>query len=118
MRYMFLIHENQAALPDDNSPEGQELFAAYMRFGDEASGVGTITAAERLERSATAARVSLRNGQVVASDGPYAETKEQLGGFYIIDCPDLDVALKLAAKIPAVERGGAVEVRPVWELGG
>jgi len=81
----------------------------------ELEGRGVVRGGERLRPSADATTVRVRNDEVLTSDGPFAETKEIVGGFNIIDCNDLDEAIELAAKHPAA-RFGAVEVRPIWEL--
>lgn len=77
---------------------------------------GALIAAEALEPVDTATTVRVRNGRATMTDGPFAETKEQLAGFYLLDAPDLDAALAMAAKIPPA-REGSVEVRPVRQLG-
>ena len=70
---------------------------------------------DALEPTATATTVRVRDGRTIISDGPFAETKEALGGYYLIDCPDLDSAIELAAQIPGAARG-SIEIRPIWEL--
>jgi hypothetical protein len=70
---------------------------------------------ERLRPTADATTVRVRDGEVLASDGPFAETKEQIGGYYVVDCKDLDEAVEVAAKIPGA-RFGSIEVRPIWEM--
>jgi hypothetical protein len=76
---------------------------------------GKFVAADRLQPTSTASSVRIRDGELEVTDGPFAETKEQLGGFYILDCDDLDEAIAFARKLPAAEHG-SVEVRPVWEV--
>ncbi|MGE5597314.1 MAG: YciI family protein [Hyphomicrobiales bacterium] len=117
MRYMLLIHIDENTYPDAASDRGRELSAAFGHFRDETLRVGSLVAGERLQLTDTATTVRMENGQVVTLDGPYAETKEQLGGFFIVDCPDRDTAITLAGKVPAVQEGAVVEVRPVWEMG-
>jgi hypothetical protein len=73
-----------------------------------------LTGGERLRPTADATTVRVQNGEVLTSDGPFAETKEQIGGFYLIDCKDLDEAIEIAAKIPGAKHG-SIEVRPIWE---
>ena len=110
MKYVALIYAD----PDgwDAVPEGerQRLSEKYMALAREPVSVG----GEQLEDADTATTVRVRDGETLTTDGPFAETKEQLGGFYLIDCASLDEALEFAARIPAAERG-AVEVRPVVE---
>lgn len=112
MKYLCLVYSDEKALhslPD--SPEDPECFA----YAQKVQQSGGMLAAEALESVATATTVRVRNGEVSITDGPFAETKEQLAGFYLVDAPTLDEALKLAAGIPAA-RVGSVEVRPVRQL--
>jgi hypothetical protein len=99
---------------DWTAPEQADTSKEYMRFGEEAE--AQIRGGAALFPTATATTVRVtggRDGEAVLSDGPYAETKEVLGGFYLLECADLDEAVALAAKIPGAWDGGAVEVRPV-----
>jgi hypothetical protein len=111
MRYLILIYENEATAPQDES-EMQRWFA----YTDELRKAGVMLGGEALHPTSAATTVRLKNGKRVVTDGPFAETKEQLGGFYLIDVPDLDEALKWAEKIPSADRG-PVEVRPVMDFG-
>ncbi len=115
MRYMLLIYsqEDEAATPG----EMQEVAAAHQAVMEEAGRRGIFRAADPLEPAATATTVRVQGGSVLLTDGPFAETKEQLAGYYILDCQDLDEALDWAAKIPTACRGAAgyVEVRPIRE---
>ena len=108
MRYLFLIYgeETQA----DFSPEA---LAPWAKFNEEVADRNQLSAA--LQETATATTVRVRDGKLIASDGPFAETKEQLGGFYLLECENLDEAIAIAAKIPAA-LDGSIEVRPVMEL--
>ena|ERR671930_1976368 len=116
MRYAFLLYYDEAASPAPGSPELQERVAAYGAFTEEVQNSGAWQAGEALQPTATATVVRAgSDGSPVTTDGPFAETKEQLGGFYILDCKDLDEAVELAAKIPAAQHG-SVEVRPIWEV--
>lgn len=113
MKYMLLIYDVESAIPDMHSPEGQEEFGAWMRVSEE---MGPVTeAGAPLLPTQTATTVRVRDGETVLSDGPFAETKEALGGYYVIDVPDIDAAAEWAAKLPNVGRG-SVEIRPVMEL--
>jgi len=76
---------------------------------------GVLQGGERLKPAATATTVRVRDGEVLTSDGPFAETKEQMAGFYLVDCKDLDEAIEVASKIPGAQHG-SIEVRPVWEM--
>ncbi|HEX2037788.1 MAG TPA: YciI family protein [Chloroflexota bacterium] len=115
MRYACLIYTDEAASPPDDSPEAQQVFAAYDAFEREAREAGVYDVGEALHEVAKATTVRVRNGERLVTDGPFAETKEQLGGFYILNCKDLDEALAWAAKIPAATRG-SIEVRPIMEF--
>jgi hypothetical protein len=86
-----------------------------MAFGEEMGARGVLQGGERLQPVTTATTVRVRDDEVLTSDGPFAETKEQLGGFYLVECKDLDEAIEVAAKIPGA-RHGSIEVRPVWEM--
>jgi hypothetical protein len=113
MRYMMLIYSQE---DETATPEGLgTIAAAHRAVMDEAHHRGIFRAADPLEPSATATTVRVQDGSVLVTDGPFAETKEQLAGYYILDCEDLDEALAWAAKIPTGCAGGAgcVEVRPI-----
>lgn len=116
MRYMMLIYsrEDDAA----TAAELKAVGAQHRALMDEAGRLGIFRAADPLESSATATTVRVDNGKVLITDGPFAETKEQLAGYYILDCQDLDEALAWAAKIPTGCQGGAgcVEVRPLRQM--
>ena len=118
MQYVFLIYTDEAQDFPEGSPEQDAHMAGYFRFPEEVQRHGAaIVGGQRLRPVATATSVRVRSGNALTTDGPFAETREQLGGFYVLDCPDLDVALKLAAALPGAS-AGTVEVRPVWEMGG
>ncbi len=118
MKYACLIYSDEAngeANPDPTSEAMAKIMVGYNAFG-EAHG-GDIQAGEALAPTSTATTVQVEDGNIVTTDGPFAETKEQLGGFYIIDVPDLDAAIAAAAKIPHSAAGlGRIEVRPVLEF--
>jgi hypothetical protein len=110
MKYVALIYadaDGWEAMPED---ERERISERYMALAREPVAVG----GEQLEDSDTATTVRVRDGETLTTDGPFAETKEQLGGYYIVDCGSLDEAIEFAARIPAAERG-AVEVRPLVE---
>jgi len=113
MQYLLLIYGPE---PDETTPP--ETMAAmlteYNAFTKEVRDRGVFIAAEALQPVATATTVRVRDGQTVTTDGPFAETKELLGGFYLIEARDLDEAIELAAKIPGA-RNGSIEVRPIWD---
>jgi hypothetical protein len=117
MRYVLMVYERQR---DEDAPPPTEeqvaaAYAAFDAFHAEAMASGKLEAANRLRPSATATTVRVREGKTLTTDGPFAETKEQLGGFYIFDCDHLDEAIEIAARIPTASWGGAIEVRPLWE---
>lgn len=116
MRYMLMIYSNESEEPTEDSPERASIMAEYGRFTAEAGAAGVLTGGERLQPSATATTIRVREGRTMVTDGPFAETKEQLGGFFFLDCKDLDEALAFAAKIPGALHG-SIEVRPAWEMG-
>jgi hypothetical protein len=112
MEYVLLIYGDETAA-HTGSPE---MLARFGEFTEEVVRRGVMRGGNRLRTTSAATTVRVRDGKTVTTDGPFAETKEQLGGFYLLDCKDLDEALELAAKIPAAE-SGSVEVRPVWPMG-
>ena len=103
--------ETQQLKPGD--PGFAERIAEYVAFGEMVEKLGVLRASGRLQPTTAATTVRIRNGKTVCTDGPFAETKEQLGGFYLLECKDLDQALELAAKIPTAKTG-SVEVRPLF----
>jgi hypothetical protein len=114
MRYLLLIYSEPPQSEPDPAAVQAEM-GRYYAFTKEAIDRGYYQGGEALEQSNTATTVRVRNGQTLTTDGPFAETREELGGYYLLDCPDLDVAIEMAAKIPAVERG-SIEIRPIWEV--
>ena len=114
MKYMLLIYTDEAA-HESNHPDMQALMGEYWGYQAELEQSGKFVAGDALQPTATATTIRLRDGQVQTSDGPFAETKEQLGGFYIVDAGDLDEAIQWASKIPDA-RVGAIEVRPIMEF--
>ena len=113
MQYMLLIYHNEA---DRFSPsEESQMMQEYMAFTQDIVKTGKFKAGDRLQPTETATTVQVRNGKTVTTDGPFAETKEVLGGYYLVDVKDLDRALELAAKIPDALRG-TIEVRPLADM--
>lgn len=112
MQYLLLIYENEAQY-NDMSPEQQgAVFHEYMEFSKSLAASGRMRGGEALEPVAKATTVRVRDGKTLTTDGPFAETREQLGGFYFIDAPDLDEAIQIATRIPGA-RTGSIEIRPV-----
>lgn len=116
MRYMMLIYTDETTETQRTAAQNEAMMAEYGSFTNEVRQRGNFRNGDALQPTSTATTVRLHHGKTVASDGPFAETKEQLGGFYILDCQDLDEAIELAAKIPAAQ-AGAVEIRPILEMG-
>jgi hypothetical protein len=115
MRYALLIYANEQEWASQSEAEAQSQFDEYMAFTKDIVDRGIQKGGEALQTTSTATTVRVRDGQTMTTDGPFAETKEQLGGFYVVECKDLDEAIELAARIPDV-RSGSVEVRPVMEI--
>jgi hypothetical protein len=116
MRYMMLIYSQESE--NATAEELGDVAAGHRAVMRESSRLGVLLAADPLEPISTATTVRAQNGQVLITDGPFAETKEHLAGYYILDCKNLDEALVWAAKIPTACRGksGCVEVRPIREM--
>jgi hypothetical protein len=114
MNYMLLIYDTPAtARPTD--AEQAEMMGAYFAFTQEIVESGELVAGEPLQGPETASTVTVRGGQTAVTDGPFAETKEVLGGFYIVSVPTVERAQELAAKIPGAQ-SGRIEVRPLLEM--
>jgi hypothetical protein len=117
VRYAFLLYNDESTSPEPGSPELDQRIAAYGAFTEEVTKAGIMQGGDALQNTATATVVRAdSNGSPLTTDGPYAETKEQLAGFYILECQNLDEAVEWAAKIPAASHG-SVEVRPIWDVG-
>ena len=116
MRYLLLLYGNEQAAADQ-SPEDQAAeMDAWWKYTADLQGSGQYLGGEALQSIATATTVRLANGRPLVADGPFAETKEQLGGYYLIDVPDLDAAIAWAGKMPNLPGGGCVEIRPIMEF--
>ena len=114
MKYMLLVYMDEQAMSDS---EREKCYVDSAGLAQQLNANGKYLAASPLHPIATATSVRVRDGKPFVTDGPFAETREQLGGFYLIDAKDLDEALGIAARIPAA-RLGTVEVRPVMEIAG
>ena len=114
MKYLCTIYGDESQFADATPEQMNEMLAAYGAFGEEAGDV--ILGGEGLQPTSTATTVRVRDGERMLTDGPFAETKEQLGGFYLLECDSLDEALEYAKQIPA-SPGSSVEVRPVMDYG-
>jgi hypothetical protein len=112
VQYILLIYSDE-----NGEAEGDQadVLRRYGAFTEEVRKGGKLVTADRLKPTSAATTVRIRNGETLVTDGPFAETKEQLGGYYVLECENLDEALAYAAKIPAAENG-SIEVRPVWMM--
>ena len=115
MRYLLMIYTNETADQTATPAEQAAVMEAYNNFSRDLTTSGAFVAGEALQPTSTATTVQVRNGKTNTTDGPFAETKEQLGGYYLLNCKDLNEALQWAAKIPGAAFG-SVEVRPIWEF--
>jgi hypothetical protein len=115
MKYLLLIYGNEAAMQSATKSDVEQMHAAYGAYTEALQKAGVIVGGERLRPSASGTTVRVADGKTKVLDGPYAETKEQLGGFYMIEVPDLDAALSWAARCPGASHG-VMEVRPVWPM--
>ena len=115
MKYLCTIYGDESQMTNATPEQMNEMLAAYGAFGEEAGDV--ILGGEGLQPTSTATTVRVRDGERMLTDGPFAETKEQLGGFYLLECNSLDEAIEWASKIPGAA-SGSVEVRPVMNYEG
>ena len=115
MRYLMMICDEETAYAALSPDEMAAQTASYVPFMAEMGQRGVLLGGERLQSTADATTVRLRDGEVLTTDGPFAETKEQIGGYFLMECKDLDEAIEVASKIPAA-RNGSIEVRPIWEM--
>jgi hypothetical protein len=113
MRYALLVCVDESR--ELNEADAERQYGDFMAFQDEMEARGVLVARERLCPTTLATTVRVRDAGLVVADGPFAETKEQIAGFYIIDCADLDEAIEIASRNPGA-RHGTIEVRPVWEI--
>ena len=114
MRYMLMICSPESHYAGMSESDEAALMEAYGKFHGELEAAGKMVDGNRLQPTPTATCVQVRDGKTLTTDGPFAETKEQMGGYYLIEAEDLDEALAWAAKIPSASYG-TVEVRPVWQ---
>jgi hypothetical protein len=114
MRYLLTIYGDESGWNDVTPEQSAQIMAAYGAFGEEAQKAGVLLGGEGLQPTSTATTVRVRDGEALTTDGPFAETREQLGGYYLLECGDLDEAISWAAKIPGAQNG-SVEVRPIMD---
>ncbi len=115
MQYMLLIYDNEKVWAEMSEAENKKYMGEYFAFTEEMRKAGKVLAGEALQPTHTATTVRVREGKRLTTDGPFAETKEQLGGYYLIEAKDLDVELAIAAKIQSA-RLGSIEVRPIMKF--
>ena len=115
MQYLLLIYGDQNGWESMSEEERGQVFQAYGTFTQELEDSGSMVGGNALQPTETATTVRVRNDETLTTDGPFAETKEQLGGYYLVDAKDLDEAITIAKKIPAV-RSGSIEIRPIMKF--
>jgi hypothetical protein len=113
MQYLLMIYANEAEYAKLDAATSQKVFGEYQTFTQSIIQSGNFKAGDRLQPVSTATTVRVKDGKTLTTDGPFAETREQLGGYYLIEAKDLDTALSIAARIPGA-RFGSIEVRPLW----
>jgi hypothetical protein len=112
MQYMILIYGDEAARIDAPKSAHEQMLAAHMKYAQEMTEKKVMVGGSQLAPSSSATTLRLADGKPVATDGPFAETKEQLGGYYLIECANLDEAIKWAGRCPSIQ-GGTIELRPL-----
>jgi hypothetical protein len=116
MKYLCLIYDDEKKMAGMSKADGDAFMSEYFAFTEDIKKSGHYRAGEALKPVQTATSVRMRNGKVSTTDGPFAETKEQLGGFYMVDAKDLNEAIQIASRIPSAKTG-TIEVRPVEDFG-
>ena len=117
MQYMLLIYDNEAEMIGRAGGLGETMMKEYRDFTNSIVQSGHMKAGDALQPTSSATCVRIRNGKTLTTDGPFAETKEQLGGYYLIEAKDLDEATKIAARVPSA-KFGTIEVRPIHVFNG
>ncbi len=115
MKYMLMIYGDEAGEAKTSDGDMQQIMAAYKAYSEALVKAGVMSGGERLHPSSTATTVRIAGGKTNVLNGPYAESREQCGGYYLIDVPDLDSALSWAARCPGASHG-VIEVRPIWAM--
>jgi hypothetical protein len=115
MQYICLIYGDEQSFEGMGDEDRNQVMADYMAFTESIGKSGNLVAGDALQPTTTATTVRVRNGETLVTDGPFADTKEAFAGFYLLEADDLDAALAIAGKVPAVRLGGSVEVRPLRE---
>ena len=114
MRFLLLIYDDESGSEDATPEQFAAMLAEYEAYDRAVQEAGVFVSGEGLQPSSTATTVKVRDGETIVTDGPFAETREQLGGYYLLECADLDEAVGWAGRIPGAQ-WGAVEVRPVMD---
>jgi hypothetical protein len=114
MRYLLSIYGDETGWNDATPEQVGAIMAAYDEFGRKVKEAGVMLGGEGLQTTSAATTVRVRDGETLTTDGPFAETREQLGGYYLLECKDLDEAIRWAAQIPGAQEG-SVEIRPVMD---
>ncbi|HXI19864.1 MAG TPA: YciI family protein [Gemmatimonadales bacterium] len=117
MRYLCLIYADESLWPKLSKEEAERMMGDYFAFTESIKESGHYIGSNRLQPIASATTVRVRNGKLSATDGPFAETREQLGGYYLVEARDLNEAIQIAGRIPGA-RMGSIEVRPIFEMPG
>jgi hypothetical protein len=115
MQYLLMLYSNETAWPKMTKAEQEQGVAAYQAYTEALKNAGVYKGSNRLQPTAAATTVRLADGKPQVLDGPYIDSKEQLGGYYLIEAPDLDAAISWAARCPGASHG-TVEVRPIWVM--
>jgi hypothetical protein len=115
MQYMLMLYANEAGWSKLTQAEQEQRAATYHAYTEALTKAGVFAGANRLQGSSTATTVRVANGKSQVLDGPFVDSKEQLGGYYVIDVPDLDAAISWAARCPTASHG-VVELRPIWVM--
>jgi hypothetical protein len=115
MRYLLAIYGDEQRLATATEADTAAVMAAYDAFTKDIVDRGLFQSGEALQPTSTATTVRVRDGRTLTTDGPFAETKEQFGGYYVVECKNLDEAIEIAARIPGAS-GGSIEVRPLMEF--
>ncbi|WP_441237911.1 YciI family protein [Bradyrhizobium sp. 930_D9_N1_4] len=113
MQYLLMIYQNEVEYAKNDPATAQKMLAEYQTFTQGIVQSGNFKAGDRLQPTTTATTVRVREGKLLTTDGPFAETREQLGGYYLVEAKDLNAAIEIAARIPSA-RIGSIEVRPIW----
>ncbi len=115
MKYLCLIYSDETQWPKLPKADAEKMMGEYYEFTDSIKASGHFLGSNRLQPTHTATTVRIRDGKMSTTDGPFAETREQLGGYYLVEAQDLNEAIRLGSRIPGA-RYGSIEIRPIWEV--